>query len=219
MTDERLRDLGRRAEGPGGVEVEARLLLERVRVGELERDRLELAAYCGHEAARLATSTPLDVALPGCRDLRIWLAERKADRLAIWAVYVATQQALRGQGPDADPPLRALLHVKEWLLEPCRRTRDMAYALHEESKGSLNAPLTASRRVMFAGGASLWCLDAIARSGKQRYRCIESAFDWLASGYLERAVSLSDTMASLPGRRALVASIRDHILDPLSAGT
>lgn len=221
MTDERLRDLERRVEGVASVEDEARLLLERVRVGELARDRLGLAAYCGHEAGRLATGTPPEAPLPGCRDLRIWLGERKADHLAVWAVYVATREALRGQGPDADPPLRALRHVLDWLREPCRRTRDTVNALYEEytSRGTLTARLGASRRTSNASLAALSCLEAIARSGRRRFDCIEGAFDWLTDAYLEHPYDLRDTMASLSGRRALVASIRDHILEPLSADT
>lgn len=51
MSDTKLRDLERRWKETGAVEDEAAYLLERVRVGELTRERLELAAYCGHEAA------------------------------------------------------------------------------------------------------------------------------------------------------------------------
>ncbi len=53
MADTRLRRAARAAES-GDTEAAARLLLERVRAGRLSRDRLELAAYCGSEPARLA---------------------------------------------------------------------------------------------------------------------------------------------------------------------
>ncbi len=52
MTDQRLRELERRA--ADSVEAEAAYLLERVRAGDLARQRLELAACCGHPAARTA---------------------------------------------------------------------------------------------------------------------------------------------------------------------
>lgn len=55
MSDERLRELERRWEETGAVEDEAAYLLERVRAGELTLRRLGLAAYCGHEGARVAT--------------------------------------------------------------------------------------------------------------------------------------------------------------------
>lgn len=50
--DEHLRQLERVA--GESVQDEAALLMVRVRAGTLERDRLELAAYCGHEAAFVA---------------------------------------------------------------------------------------------------------------------------------------------------------------------
>jgi hypothetical protein len=55
MSDAKLRELERRWKETGTVEDEAAYLLERVRVGDLSRERLELAAYCGHEGARRAT--------------------------------------------------------------------------------------------------------------------------------------------------------------------
>ncbi len=57
MSDERLREFERRWKETGSVEDEAAYLLERVRAGELTQERLEMAAYCGHEAARFASGT------------------------------------------------------------------------------------------------------------------------------------------------------------------
>lgn len=54
MTDSRLRSAERRA-ASGSVEDESRVLTERLRAGTLTRERVELAAYVGHEAARAAT--------------------------------------------------------------------------------------------------------------------------------------------------------------------
>jgi hypothetical protein len=52
MSDARLRELERKWKETGAVGDEAAYLLERMRVGDVTRDRLEFAAYCGHEAAR-----------------------------------------------------------------------------------------------------------------------------------------------------------------------
>lgn len=52
MTDQRLQALSRAARLDPAREPE--LLRERVRAGDLTPERLELAAYCGHEAARKA---------------------------------------------------------------------------------------------------------------------------------------------------------------------
>ena len=46
-TDSRLRELEREWKGTGSVEDEAAYLLERVRVDDLAKEKLELAAYCG----------------------------------------------------------------------------------------------------------------------------------------------------------------------------
>lgn len=55
MTDTRLQELERAWRASGSVEDEAAYLRERVRVGELTQERLELAAYCGHAGARRRT--------------------------------------------------------------------------------------------------------------------------------------------------------------------
>lgn len=54
MTDARLRESERRWKETGALEDEAQYLRERVRAGELQADRLEVAALCGDEAARTA---------------------------------------------------------------------------------------------------------------------------------------------------------------------
>lgn len=51
MSDTRLRELERRWRETGAVEDEASFLVERVRSGEVTRERIELSAYCGYEAA------------------------------------------------------------------------------------------------------------------------------------------------------------------------
>jgi hypothetical protein len=53
VTDQRLRDLERDA-ARGDLHAQARLLLERVRVGDLTDERLRLAAYLGDEVACVA---------------------------------------------------------------------------------------------------------------------------------------------------------------------
>lgn len=57
MSDEHLRELERRWKETGTVEDEAAWLKERVRVGDLTQERLELAAYLGHEAAQDITES------------------------------------------------------------------------------------------------------------------------------------------------------------------
>ncbi len=74
MSDEKLRELERRFKETGSVEDEAAWLKERVRVGDLTQERLEFAAYCGHEGARRASCgdpSPIEAAP---EDLRAWFA-------------------------------------------------------------------------------------------------------------------------------------------------
>lgn len=75
MTDTRLRQRERKWKETGAVEDEAAYLLERVRVGDLEKERLELAAYCGYGAAGIALTGELPKAPsnPGA-----WLARIEA---------------------------------------------------------------------------------------------------------------------------------------------
>lgn len=56
MSDERLREAERRWLETGAVADEAGLLVERVRAGALDEQRLRLAAWLGHDAARLAVA-------------------------------------------------------------------------------------------------------------------------------------------------------------------
>lgn len=70
MTDSRLQELKRAWEASGSVEDEAAYLRERVRVGDLTQERLELAAYCGHEGAGRATEL---VSKEPSQDLLAWI--------------------------------------------------------------------------------------------------------------------------------------------------
>jgi len=63
MTDSRLQQLERAWEASGSPEDEAAYLRERVRVGELSRERLELAAYCRHEGAEVVLGSPTQAQL------------------------------------------------------------------------------------------------------------------------------------------------------------
>lgn len=58
MTDQRLREAERLARACPSLESEAALLHERLRAGTLSLERLELAAYCGHEGALAIVPRP-----------------------------------------------------------------------------------------------------------------------------------------------------------------
>ena len=68
MSDGHLRELERRAKETGLVQDQATVLVERVRIGNLEQSHLELASYCGDETSVLAVgeqspAIPLDLDL------------------------------------------------------------------------------------------------------------------------------------------------------------
>lgn len=127
MSDARLREAERRWRETGSVDDEARFLLERVRVGDLPRERLELAAYCGNRAAGAATGRStgpdeLGAWLRGLRHIGQWswirtialsveLALRKwpdSQRRAFIAARVAQLEAWcsswEASGLGAEPP-------------------------------------------------------------------------------------------------------------------
>lgn len=100
MSDERLRWLERRWRETEGVEDEAAYLLERVRVGNLAQEQLELAAYCGQRAARSICSS---VEIPD--ELEVWtreLARWTAEAAKRAAVGIAAQAASRWQEASLD---------------------------------------------------------------------------------------------------------------------
>jgi hypothetical protein len=117
MSDERLRELERRWKETGSVDDEAKYLAERVRVGDLEKEMLELAAYCGHQGARLALGPSASQASPpptrewvsGLRNFSkvasvVGLIHLAQGRMAAWTSF----------RPEDHAPKRALDRAVEW---------------------------------------------------------------------------------------------------------
>ena len=134
MSDDKLRELERRWKETGSVEDEAAYLLERVRAGELTRERLELVAYCGHRGAAVAIGT---VGLGGnSGDLEAW-----AKGLSQWhealvqAGLVAAGLALRVWDSAAlnRVPGQALSEVQAWRADPTEAKRLAAEQAAEEA--------------------------------------------------------------------------------------
>lgn len=128
MTDERLRRLSREAEGDD--DARARWITERLRAGRLFRRRVELAAWLGDGAARLALGddAPPPAPLPHGRATRGVTARRDvqawADDLVRYgksAVVRATVALVDGSGyDDLDRPVlaparEAVLTARAWL--------------------------------------------------------------------------------------------------------
>lgn len=130
MSDERLRELERRARETGAPDDQAAWLVERVRMGRLERRRLEVAAHAGHEGARLALGTKT---LPA--PTREWArglvrpGERELAVVALTAIATRLVEHCQGLPRDAAQVewfghLRALLAaLGAWRATPTPVTR------------------------------------------------------------------------------------------------
>ncbi len=116
--DDRVRGF-ERAAGHGGVEAQARLLWERVRRGELERERLRLAAHVGDPAARMALAAdapPLPADLRACvRGLEAW----GMDALVRAALAAAGRVLHLVPEPAVGWSRGAVEAIAAWLACPC----------------------------------------------------------------------------------------------------
>lgn len=116
MSDAKLRELEKRWKETGSVEDEAAYLLERIRIGDLLQEKLELAAYLGHEGASAASGQSRGM----FRD-REW-GEKLAKLGGAGACSRAILALRRAHIPlsDLDPEerevaLHALLGFEEWV--------------------------------------------------------------------------------------------------------
>lgn len=129
VSDAKLRELERRWKETGSVEDEAAYLLQRVRVGDLSRERLELAAYCGHLgaiAAKHATvSAPSELAA-WVRGLRGWLDDQTMRLVALVVARMALDNWESQPNFDATwmyAPRRGMIAARSYLAEPTDENR------------------------------------------------------------------------------------------------
>lgn len=141
MSDERIRELERRFKETGSVEDEAAWLKERVRVGDLTEERLSLAAYCGHKAARTAQGRQSSYQVPESR-LRSWFNG------LVWAAWSSKPVVVRAANAAArfsvtdwskqwqtpDDLLAALQAVDAWLDCPCPQHRSRAKEASDKAR-------------------------------------------------------------------------------------
>ena len=119
MRDEDLRRLERASAEQGDPLVEARRLLELARRGDLPQERLELAAYVGHAAARVALEGRAVAPPEGVAD---WLKglERWGREARLRAAIVLTRvlSRTRGRFEEDDAGRRVLESAEALFLEP-----------------------------------------------------------------------------------------------------
>lgn len=127
MSDEQLRQAQRRHEESRTVEDEARWLRERLRAGDLTRERLEIAAHLGDPVARLVAE--LGPAVDSGADLRRRLTAVPHGlhvvvmRAALAGLRVAGPHAadrLLDMGPRSPTPAELTRAITEWVVGPGR---------------------------------------------------------------------------------------------------
>ena len=164
MSDERLRELERRWQETGADEDEAAYLLARLRAGELDVERLKLAAYCDYAAAQLALGdeappTPSDLDAWG-RGMHVWGKEA-----CVRAVVALARVAFPyWRGHPEDVPAEAFRAAENWIVCPCRE--HAAEARQREFLASFgNSPLhrTQARVLSRAARAAAYPSRASAR--------------------------------------------------------
>ena len=155
VSDQRIRELERQWKKTGCIDDHAALLSERVRTGQLPRDRLALAAYCGHAGAARAVGEfdeaeyfPAHAPDPQSLDtesrIHFWI--QGLERWGHTAETVAGAAALQlglTLWPDKadDRPHKMLAAVCAWLANPCEATAASAASVSQAlgKQGAVNA--------------------------------------------------------------------------------
>lgn len=134
MTDTKLRELERRWRETGSVEDEAAYLLERVRVGSLLTEHLELAAFVGHAGAAAALNLPVLAVPRDCIELARGLLNWGAEPL-VGAVAAFAQNGLfQTASPVSQSELlEAALAALAWSRCPCALHADLAACASEKA--------------------------------------------------------------------------------------
>jgi hypothetical protein len=139
MSDARLRELERRWKESGSPDDEAAHLQERARIGDLTRDRLELAAFCGHEAARKVAELPPATGVP-----TEWLTRiERSGRDSVVRAGLAMVRALVPLVPELRVEARdAVAAVEAWINEPSPATEGACLRAAARALRSVQAPGT-----------------------------------------------------------------------------
>lgn len=185
MSDDYLQQLEARWRETGDSPDEAALLRERMRAGLLARPRLELAAFLGHEAARMA--------LPGSPGLDSDEPTRLAAELWPWgkeacvAAAVSAAHAVSADGAAArdSRPQRAVEAAAAWVHCPCAahvaQAREAAdAALQAAGIAQPNARASAGRYPALAAhhaaaAAAAWPLPVAMKHAHRAIKYAEEA--------------------------------------------
>ena len=161
MSDARLRELERRWKRSKAVEDEAALLAERVRVGELDQNMLDLAARLGHPAAILSVA-----GIHSSKDLwiELWVERavafsREASVRAAIACAKEVLSIFETEYPQNLGPRRAIEAAVKWVRCPCDDHKNPAVT--NESFGRVALLYSNTPRAADAGLCSMAALRAV----------------------------------------------------------
>lgn len=143
MSDERLRELERKWKESGSVEDEAAYLVERLRVGGLSQEALDLTVFMNHPASRIAVGNPILTAPRGRSPLE-WgeMVVNAGKETVIRVMIAAIRQTIPvwkelPDNPFLDVPEQALSAVEKWLI--CRQISGEYCDAHSAEVGRFTA--------------------------------------------------------------------------------
>lgn len=194
MSDDERRELERRIRQGADPADEARWLTERVRHGALPAARLELAAYLGHPAARVA----LGAEPPAADDDAVLRWRQALDAAGRDALVRAAIGALRSRLGDVPSPraqlVEALGLLEAWVKEPTAERAAMAMH-HEPTLARRQEALAADGRLDAAG---------FARRAQDATRALATVVNDITWGYDPFAACLRDLRDAGAAARPLV---------------
>lgn len=150
MTDLSLREFERRWDETGSPEDEARYFRERLRAGTLTESQLELAAYCGHSAARLAMGDGTPSPPRSLEELNAGLA-KWGDAWMVRAAIAAARYALpffERLEPNDRRCANAVSAASAWCESPSPDAADRARQAFQQAADAANALKT--KQFLFA---------------------------------------------------------------------
>ena len=170
VSDQRLRELEAAWRASGSVEDEAEYLFERVRLGELSEERLELAALLGHEAARRLTTKPIKPA-DGLEDLleRLLEASFPVVHDCLKALFLVSRVYGRGAPESLLEPRPEEIHSS---------VREVAALLGED----FTSPPVEHPRAEDVTGAC-WTVSHLCKSGRTGSEALRAGLVPWALGY------------------------------------
>lgn len=133
MADDYLSQLEDRWRDTGEAPEEARVLLERIRVGLLTRTRLELAAYLGHEAAGLALPDAGETAPPDDPKRLVTELWRWGKEACVGAAVASARMALAGDVAGDPRAQQAVEAAAGWVKCPCGEHLEAAAVAAQEA--------------------------------------------------------------------------------------